>query len=283
MSKTILTTCDRLYTHLKQDVTTCVLVPGAPISEGELCRRYRASRTPVREACRRLEREGLITIVPFRGYFIAPLTLVEYQNLHEVQLIIEPSAAALAAQRASPSQLKVIEVAGKYEYRVGQRNSYYTFLQRNFDLHVGIAEASQNQHLVEVTTAIQTRLMRYFYLIIAMDAFGPELVEEHERIISAIRARNAQLARDRAAEHVRKTIERSAGLFVRSTRARLGNPGDDVTHLMNMDLEMGGGLGLAKPERKKKISKAKNDGESSAIAKPVPWPMDSPSRSKRPQ
>jgi DNA-binding GntR family transcriptional regulator len=283
MSNAIQTTSDRLYTHLKQDVTTCALAPGAPVSEGELCRRYRASRTPVREACRRLEREGLITIVPFRGYFIAPLTLVEYQNLHEVQLIIEPSAAALAAQRASPSQLRAIETAGKYEYRVGQRNSYYTFLQRNFDLHVGIAEASQNEHLVEVTTAIQTRLMRYFYLIIAMDAFGPDLVNEHEKIISAIRARSPDLARERAAEHVRKTIERSARLFLQSTRFRLGNSGIEGTNLMKLDLEMAGAFDSDMPEPKKKRIRTRAKNESGVSGEPANLWHEPSTRNKRPQ
>lgn len=278
MANTILTTSDRLYTHLKQDVTTCVLAPGTPVSEGELCNRYRASRTPVREACRRLEQEGLITIVPFRGYFIAPLTLREYENLHEVQLIVEPSAAALAAQRATPSQLRSIEKAGKYEYRVGQRNSYYTFLQRNFDLHVGIAEASQNDHLVEVTTVIQTRLMRYFYLIIAMDAFGPDLVREHEKIVSAIKSRNTGLARDRATEHVQRTIERSAGIFIQSTRSRLGNSAGYDADLMKMDLDLSRVVESELPQSKRR--RTKTASESDVFDLKALW-QESLTRSKR--
>ena len=223
-----ITTSDRLYRQMKQDITVCSLLPGAPISEAELCKRYRASRTPVREASRRLESEGLITIVPFRGYFIAPLTLSEFRNLQEVQLIVEPATAGLAAERATPAQIKAIESAGKYEYRVGQKNSYFTFLQRNFELHVGIAEAAQNDHLVEVTTSLQTRLMRFFYLIIAMDAFGPELVNEHEKLITAIRTRNAPLARERAAEHVRRSMERSGRLLMHPAPGHAQGPRPDI-------------------------------------------------------
>lgn len=217
-----MTTTERLYRALKQDITTCTLRPGQPFSEAELCRRYKASRTPVREACQRLQREGLITIVPFRGYFVAPLTLAEFHNLHEVQLIVDPAAAGLAALRAQPHQIKALEQWGEYEYRVGVRASYVTFLQRNFNLHVGIAQATHNQHLVEIVTSIQTRLLRFFYLIIAMDAYGPQLVQEHEGILTAIRARDAEAARARAADHVTQTIRRSAGLFMTSTEARLG-------------------------------------------------------------
>lgn len=253
-----MTTADRLYRHLKEDVTTCALAPGSPISENELCQRYRASRTPVREACRRLSREGLITIIPFRGYFITPLTLAEFQNLHEVQLIVEPAAAAMAAQRATPAQLKAIEKAGRYEYRVGQKNSYFTFLQRNYELHVGIAEASQNEHLVEIATTIHTRLMRFFYLIIAMDAYGPELVGEHERIIAAIRGRQAGQASERAAEHVRRTIARSTGMITQSIHTRLGEPGEAPDRGMLGIVEVGpapkAGRTQAKPKRTMKTA-----------------------------
>ena len=217
-----MTTAERLYRSLKQDITTCVLLPGTPFSESELCRRYRTSRTPVREACRHLEREGLIKIVSFRGYFVAPLTLAQFHNLHEVQLIVDPAAAGLAALRATPAQLHSMEKCARYQYRVGVKTSYYAFLQRNFHLHVGIAEASQNADLAAMVTSIQTHLMRFFYLIIAMDAYGTELVQEHEEIIAAIRARNPIQAQHYSAEHIRKTIKRSAGLFMTSTEARLG-------------------------------------------------------------
>ncbi|HVA64130.1 MAG TPA: FCD domain-containing protein, partial [Terriglobales bacterium] len=132
------------------------------------------------------------------------------------------AAAGLAALRAQPPQLKAMEQWAEYEYRVGVKASYATFLQRNFNLHVGIAQASHNQHLVEIATSIQTRLMRFFYLIIAMDAYGPQLVKEHEGIVAAIRERQPEQARQRAAEHVTNTIRRSAGLFMTATEARLG-------------------------------------------------------------
>jgi|SRR5579864_278622 len=216
-----MTAAERLYRSLKQDVTTCVLLPGTPFSEAELCRRYHASRTPVREACRRLEREGLIKIVPFRGYFVSPLTLAQFHNLHEVQLIVDPAAAGLAAVRATPAQLRTMEDCAKYQYRVGVKTSYYAFLQRNFQLHVGIAQASQNADLVSIVTSIQTHLMRFFYLIIAMDAYGTDLVQEHEKIVAAIRARNPRQAQQSSADHIRNTIRRSAGLFMTSTESRL--------------------------------------------------------------
>lgn len=221
-SSPVVTSSFRVYRALKHDVITCALLPSKSISEQELCRRYRTSRTPVREACRRLENEGLINIIPFRGYYVAPLTMAEYHNLNEVQLIVEPAAAALAAQRARPEQLKQIRDAAEYVYRVGNQKSYYTFLERNYLLHVGIAEASGNESLVDIIGDVHTRLMRFFYLVISVDSYGPELVVEHREIVRAITDGDPEQARRRTAEHIVHTMQRSANLLLSNTRAHLG-------------------------------------------------------------
>jgi len=139
------TEANRVYAEMKEDVVMCVLAPGSSVSEAELCKRYQSSRTPVREACRRLCNEGLVQIVPFRGYTITPLTIEEYRNLYEVQSILDPMIAGLAAERANPDQIKEMEYWASYEYHPGQKNSYYTFLEWNKHFHIAIAEATGNR------------------------------------------------------------------------------------------------------------------------------------------
>lgn len=233
------TNSQRVYRSLKHDVVTCALLPGKSLSEQELCRRYHTSRTPVREACRHLEKEGLIKIIPFRGYFVAPLTMTEYHNLNEVQLIVEPAAAALAAQRATPEHLKRIQEWAEYAYRVGNQKSYYTFLERNYRLHVGIAEAAANESLCNIIADVHTRLMRFFYLVISVDSYGPDLVVEHREIIKAIGNRDSEQARVRTAEHIVRTMQRSANLLLASTRTQLGfvGPGGDWPPLQGLSLD----------------------------------------------
>jgi DNA-binding GntR family transcriptional regulator len=206
----------RLYKRLKQDIVTCALKPGSSFSEVELARRYKVSRTPVREVCRQLQNEGLITIEPYRGYSVAALTVAEFHNLQEMQLIVDSAAAALASERATAIQIQEMESAAKYEYKIGVKSSYYSFLQRNMALHVGIAEASGNRELVVSVASIHTRLMRYFYLGLTLDSYGPQLVAEHMGIVKAIRERNTDKARHKTAQHILNTMKRSASLFVAS-------------------------------------------------------------------
>jgi DNA-binding GntR family transcriptional regulator len=219
-----MTEAHRIYKELKQDIVTCKLAPGLSISELEMCARYDASRTPVREACRRLGNESLMQMTPFRGYSITPLTIEEYRNLHELQTIVEPAVAALAAERATIEQLKEIESWATYEYKVGQKNSYYTFLEWNKNFHISIAAASKNQSLLEIVTNAQTRLMRYFYLVIVMDSYGPQLVAEHRELVRALRSGKADLARARATDHLENTIKRSMKVDLRSVNLAPQNP-----------------------------------------------------------
>lgn len=211
-----MTESKRIYRELKQDVVTCILAPGLSISEQEMCERYRASRTPVREACRKLCEESLMQMVPFRGYSIPPLTIEEYRNLRELQAAVDPAVAALAAERATPPQIKEMENWASYEYNVGQRNSYYTFLEWNRNLHICIAAATRNQAYLDVVMNVQTRLMRYYYQVIVMDSYGPELVAEHHDLVRAIKSGNSNLARQRAEEHLTNTTRRSVNIDLRS-------------------------------------------------------------------
>jgi DNA-binding GntR family transcriptional regulator len=206
----------RIYRELKQEIVTCTLEPGLSISEQEMCDRYKASRTPVREACRKLLDESLMQMIPFRGYSIPALTIEEYRNLHELQVVVEPAVAALAAERATPTQVKEIESWASYEYNVGQKNSYYTFLEWNRNFHICIAAASRNQAFLDVVRNVQTRLMRYYYQVIVMDSYGPELVAEHHQLVRAIKSGNVELARTRAAEHLSNTGRRSLNIDLRS-------------------------------------------------------------------
>jgi DNA-binding GntR family transcriptional regulator len=206
-----MTSTQKLYGELKHDIVTCALPPGKSFSEEELGQRYRTSRTPVREVCRHLAIEGLMNIIPFRGYFVAPLTVGEFGNLQEVQLMVDPSAAGLAAERASAQQIEDLEKWARYKYK--GRESYYEFLDQNRSLHVGIAGASGNDRLVEIVSNVHTRLMRYFYLGLSMHSFGDEIVKEHRAIVDAIRKRRAPEARKRTREHIENTMRRSAALW----------------------------------------------------------------------
>jgi DNA-binding GntR family transcriptional regulator len=212
------TISEPLYRRVRKDIVECTLTPGKSFSEAELGRLYHASRTPVREACRRLEHEGLVRIVPFRGYSIAPLSVAEFHDLQEMQLIFEPSSAALATERADQQELDEMRQLATYEYNVEDKNSYHEFLQTNYQLHTLIAQSTRNKRLSNVVSNIHVRLMRFFYLGLSFESHGPTLVAEHIKLVDAICNRDAELARRMATDHITKAIERSATLLMGAIR-----------------------------------------------------------------
>jgi DNA-binding GntR family transcriptional regulator len=226
-----LTEGTRIYNALKQDIVTCTLSPGLYISEVEMCARYEASRTPVREACRKLCEESLMSLIPFRGFSITPLTMEEYRDLHETRVLIEPSVAALAAERANEEQIKEIELWASYDYKSFQKSSYYTSLEWNRRFHVSIAIASRNQTLIEILKNVHTRLMRYSYLVISVDSYGPQLSNEHKALLRAIRMKNPESARDRALDHLNRTEGRGTRVDWRlaNSPGNSGNAASDRT------------------------------------------------------
>ena len=90
------TAVEEVYRSLKRDIITLQHRPGAALAEQTLADAYGTSRVPVREACRRLQQEGLLTAIPYKGYFVSPISPKEISDSFELRNAIETRAVALA-------------------------------------------------------------------------------------------------------------------------------------------------------------------------------------------
>src|SRR6266513_2300118 len=111
----------RVYNDLKRDILHCTLRPGQDVYEGQLAERYGVSKTPIREALNTLRQEGYVQVMPRRGYRISPVSVQDVQHIFHVRLLLEPSAAELAAQRISGEQL--VELRRLAQHRSNQGRS----------------------------------------------------------------------------------------------------------------------------------------------------------------
>jgi DNA-binding GntR family transcriptional regulator len=186
------------YTKLKQDITLCRLAPGSEMTEAELAERYALGRAPIRHALARLRQEGLVRSMSRRGFVVAPITVRSVQENFSVRLMLEPQAAALAADRIEPKQLLLGDVPYPEEDDP-ERN--LAFIRANREFHVAIAAATGNQKL----TAIITGLLDEADRILHMVQFEPNLTPRerreqsaslgnHQDLIAALRARNPEAA-----------------------------------------------------------------------------------------
>lgn len=198
---------------LHEEVADCVrtmiiegeLKEGQRIHEPELCQQLDISRTPLREALKVLHSEGLVTIEPNRGAWVATITPEEIREHFEIISSLERRAAELTAVKASESDLaRLSKLQDKLErhYQARERNEYF---ETNQHIHRLIIELAGNDTLTQLHHQLMNRVSRGRYLAIGMQHRWEESVDEHRALLDALRARNAELAGRILAEHVLHT------------------------------------------------------------------------------
>ena len=194
---------EKVYRALKRDIIRGVHPAGEPLTEKELARRYKASRTPVREAALRLQEERLLRIVPNRGYFVSPITLQELNDVYEYRTAVECAAAELAARKGTDSELlqKLTQLA-ETSYRADSIESYIEFIEADTIFHVGIARLSRNQMLVRAVSEARCQMERIMYAAIDIHYYGEVPTREHIDIMKAIREHNPDAARKHMYDHI---------------------------------------------------------------------------------
>jgi DNA-binding GntR family transcriptional regulator len=180
------TAAEYVYRTLKRDIITLRHQPGASLTEQQLASLYGTSRVPVREACRRLDQEGLLTGRPYRGFSVNQISLKEIRDCFDLRLGLEVRALELAAERATSDDLDRLGELAATEYTYHDWDSYIEFLDRNFDFHIQLAALSRNDRLVSVLRDLLASMQRFFFLGLDLGDFATEMRSEHEELIALL-------------------------------------------------------------------------------------------------
>ena len=184
------------------------LAPGSKIHEGQLGAAFGVSRTPLREAIKFLASEGLIDLLPARGAVVTTLTKRDVRNMLDVLIALEALAARLACKDASGDGIAGVrrlhdQMMGYYATR--NRLEYY---KCNQAVHTAIASLSGNEFLLSSHEAIQSRLKRIRFIGNEEPGKWQGAVNEHEEMIVALEARNADLLAEIVSRHLECTWDR---------------------------------------------------------------------------
>jgi DNA-binding GntR family transcriptional regulator len=193
----------KVYNAMKRDIIRGVHAAGEPLNEKDLAKRYKASRTPVREAALRLQEDRLLRIVPNRGYFVSPITLQELSDVYEYRAAVECAAAELAARKATDAELlqKLVALA-ETSYQPDSIESYMEFIEADTVFHVGIARLSRNQMLIRAVDEARCQMERIMYAAIDIHYFGEAPTREHRAIMKAIVEHDPDAARRHMYDHI---------------------------------------------------------------------------------
>jgi DNA-binding GntR family transcriptional regulator len=191
---------DVAHEILRQAIIMNKLPAGERLLEEHLARELNVSRTPLREALKVLESEGLVQRLPSGGYQVAPLSDRELDNLYSIRLVLEGLAARRAAQHATVDEIDAIEQWNDQMKSHWHKQRIDESLQAGRSFHAAIYQASQNENLALMLTRLGDQIARYRYYSIVYRV--PEAYEDHTAIIAALRSHDAERAEALSRSHV---------------------------------------------------------------------------------
>jgi DNA-binding GntR family transcriptional regulator len=194
-----------IYETLQAQILDGKLQPGDRLKEEELAMRFGISRTPVREALRRLETRGLITHEPYRGVVVARLEPGAVSELYIMREILDRAAAALAAQHASETEIAAMERQIARDRTITTKPK--TLAASNRAFHQAVYRAAHNRFLVKSAGALAEALALLGPTTLSIRGRGAQSVAEHAAIVAAIKARDPDAAASAAAGHIRAAFE----------------------------------------------------------------------------
>lgn len=188
------------YAYLLNRIRIGSLKPGVRLRAEEIAVQIGMSRMPVREAFRRLDTEGYVTIRPNRGAIVTDHTFEEIQELFEIRSVLEGLAARLAAERIGPDEIKELGELLR-RMRLGQRNAD-DWLSRHWAFHEYICDLSGRKRLVREIERLHGALEPYLRLWF-FHANRPVIaIKDHQELLKVISSRNPDKAEAAMREHV---------------------------------------------------------------------------------
>ena len=199
---------DTVYTQVRRLILLRQLSPGQKLSEISLSEQFGVSRTPVREALRRLANDGYVLLVPKSGAWVASPTRKEVADAYSMRGKLESWAASMAVNNVTPLFLARLDEKITEEDRVFRERDIENYLHVNTSFHMIIAEASENSVLMEYVGDILARTFMYMvFLERYFDFDNNPSLDEHRKLLDAFAARDRELCVRLIEQHVRSGLE----------------------------------------------------------------------------
>ena len=193
---------DVVFNTLRQAILKGELKPGERLMEIALAEKLGVSRTPIREAMRKLELEGLVVMIPRRGAQVANITEKDLNDVLEVRIALENVAIEKACTRMSEEDMGRLWLAAKeFEHTMAEGN-LVRLAEADVVFHEIIYRASDNKRLNQVLNNLREQIYRYRVEYLKEEETRNVLVKEHEELTKAIRQRDVKKAQEISFRHI---------------------------------------------------------------------------------
>lgn len=199
---------DQIYQKIRNLIVTGQLKPGDPINEVAIAEALGVSRTPVREAVKRISDEGLIRVLAQTGTYVAPISRTSLEEAYVIRRALEMESARLAAQRFTDAAMEALEDNIAAHRLAIARGRYASAIQLDDVFHRTIAETSGYPAIWRAVDISKAQMDRGRYLAIPKPGYGDQTIAQHEAILDALR-RRAPASAAAAMEHHLETSLRN--------------------------------------------------------------------------
>lgn len=196
----------QIYRFLRQDIVTCVISPGALLSEKEVSARFSVSRQPVREAFIKLAEADLVQILPQRGTFVRKISARRVADGRFIREAVETAVIRRAATEATPEALARLEHNLRLQKLSAERNDSQAFLLLDDEFHRLIAQSINCELAWETVENIKATMDRVRFLTLSKVSPPESLINQHEEILQALLAKDADAAERALRRHLQEMI-----------------------------------------------------------------------------
>lgn len=191
-----------VFETLREAIINAVLKPGERLMEIQLAEEMGVSRTPVREAIRKLELEGFVVMVPRKGAYVAGISMKDIADVFEIRAAMEGLAAGLAAERITEEELEQLE---RILVKIGecvQNKDLEKLIEVDTEFHDTLYQACRNERLVQIVSNLREQIQRARTASLSTPGRSKYALEEHKKIVEAVSERNVELAQMLARDHI---------------------------------------------------------------------------------
>lgn len=189
---------------LRDAIRKGILEPGERLMEVQIAEELGISRTPVREAIRKLEQEGYVIMMPRRGTYVSDISTNDVKEIFEIRSALESLATGLAARRIEPDELEklqnlLVEIEGYIA-----KKDIEKIVETDIKFHGLLYQVSRNERLVNIINNLKEQLARFRTLSMSYPGRLQETLEEHSEMVEAIANGDVSAARDAAEHHMER-------------------------------------------------------------------------------
>ena len=183
---------DVVFNTLREAILKGELQPGERLMELQLAAKLGVSRTPIREAIRMLEQEGLAVTMPRKGAEVARMTLKDMEDVLEVREALDELAAKIACDKITDQQLEKLLIIKDEFVKSMESSDVKKIAEADVKFHDVIYEATDNAKLVNLLSNLREQIYRYRVEYLKNEDNYPTLIKEHEEIFKALKARDKE-------------------------------------------------------------------------------------------